>query len=105
MGYETRDDAAVYRLSSDLCVISTADFITPPVDDPYWFGQIAAANSLSDVYAMGGQPVIALNLVMFPSRQLDIGISKEIMRGGADKVHEAGASMAGGHSVEDAEKG
>jgi selenide,water dikinase len=103
VGFETRDDAAVYRLSSEICIISTADFITPPVDDPYWFGQIAAANSLSDVYAMGGRPVIALNLVMFPAKELDIGILKEIMRGGADKVLEAGASMAGGHSVDDAE--
>jgi selenide,water dikinase len=103
VGFETRDDAAVYRLSSEIAIISTADFITPPVDDPYWFGQIAAANSLSDVYAMGGRPVIALNLVMFPVKELDMAVLKEIMRGGADKVMEAGASMAGGHSVEDAE--
>ena len=103
VGYETRDDAAVYRLSSEICIISTADFITPPVDDPYWFGQIAAANSLSDIYAMGGRPVMALNLVMFPVKELDIGVLKEIMRGGADKILDAGASMAGGHSVDDAE--
>jgi len=93
----------VYRLSSEIAVISTVDFITPPVDDPYWFGQIAAANSLSDVYAMGGKPLTALSLVMFPSKILDKGILKEILHGGNDKVMEAGASMAGGHSVDDNE--
>ena len=84
-------------------MISTVDYITPPVDDPYWFGQIAAANSLSDIYAMGGQPLTALNLVMFPSKKLDMIFLKEILRGGNDKVLEAGASMAGGHSVDDNE--
>jgi selenide,water dikinase len=84
-------------------LISTVDFITPPVDDPYWFGQIAAANSLSDIYAMGGQPLTALNLVMFPSKKLDMVFLKEILRGGSDKVLEAGAVMAGGHSVDDNE--
>jgi selenide,water dikinase len=79
------------------------DYITPPVDDPYWFGQIAAANSLSDIYAMGGKPLVALNLVMFPAKKLDMGFLKEILRGGHDKVVEAGASMAGGHSVDDNE--
>ena len=79
------------------------DYITPPVDDPYWFGQIAAANSLSDVYAMGGKPLTALNLVMFPSKKLGFEYLKEILRGGSDKIHEAGASMAGGHSVDDNE--
>jgi selenide,water dikinase len=103
VGFETSDDAAVYRLSPELAVISTVDYITPPVDDPYWFGQIAAANSISDVYAMGGKPVTALNLVMFPSKKLDISELKEILRGGNDKVLEAGASMAGGHSVDDLE--
>ncbi len=103
MGFETSDDAAVYRLSPDIAVISTVDFITPPVDDPYWFGQIAAANSLSDVYAMGGKPLTALSLVMFPSTKLDTEILKEILRGGSDKVEEADASMAGGHSVDDNE--
>jgi selenide,water dikinase len=93
----------VYRLSPETAVISTADFITPPVDDPYWFGQIAAANSLSDVYAMGGSPILALNLVMFPSKTLDLALLKEILRGGNDKVVEAGACMAGGHSVDDNE--
>jgi selenide,water dikinase len=93
----------VYRLSADTAVISTVDFITPPVDDPHWFGQIAAANSLSDVYAMGGHPILALNLVMYPSKSLDMGLLKEILRGGNDKVVEAGACMAGGHSVDDNE--
>jgi selenide,water dikinase len=79
------------------------DFITPPVDDPYWFGQIAAANALSDVYAMGGKPLTALNLVMFPTKKLDSSLLKEILRGGCDKVSEAGASIAGGHSVDDNE--
>ncbi len=103
VGYETSDDAAVYLVAPDIALISTVDYITPPVDDPYWFGQIAAANSLSDVYAMGGQPLTCLNLVMFPSKILDIGLLKEILRGGNSKVREAGASMAGGHSVDDNE--
>ncbi len=103
VGFETSDDAAVYRLSSEIAFISTVDYITPPVDDPFWFGQIAAANSLSDVYAMGGKPHTALNLVMFPASKLDIGLLKEIMRGGSEKVKEADAAMAGGHSVDDNE--
>ncbi len=103
VGFETSDDAAVYRLTDEIALISTVDYITPPVDDPYWFGQIAAANSLSDVYAMGGRPLTALNLVMFPSKKLDMGVLKEILRGGSDKVKEAGASLAGGHSVDDNE--
>ena len=86
-----------------MALISTVDFITPPVDDPYWFGQIGAANALSDVYAMGGKPLTALNLVMFPIKKLGAGVLKEILRGGADKVLEAGASIAGGHSVDDNE--
>jgi selenide,water dikinase len=103
VGFDTSDDAAVYRLTPEIAFISTVDYITPPVDDPYWFGQIAAANSLSDVYAMGGKPLTALNLVMFPSKKLDMAILKEILRGGSDKIKEAGASMAGGHSVDDNE--
>ena len=86
-----------------MAMINTVDFITPPVDDPYWFGQIAAANAISDVYAMGGKPLTALNLVMFPSKDLDMGILKEILRGGNDKVVEAGACLVGGHSVDDNE--
>jgi selenide,water dikinase len=103
VGYDTSDDAAVYRISPEIALISTVDYITPPVNDPYWFGQIAAANSLSDVYAMAGKPLTALNLVMFPSTKLDMSLLKEILRGGNDKVREAGASLAGGHSVDDHE--
>ncbi len=103
MGFETSDDAAVYRMSDEIAMINTVDFITPPVDDPYWFGQIAAANSLSDIYAMGGRPLSALNVVMFPSKKLDMGILREILRGGNDKVMEAGACLVGGHSVDDEE--
>ena len=84
-------------------MISTVDFITPPVDDPYWFGQIAAANSISDVYSMGGKPLNALNLVMFPARHLDMGLLRDILRGGHDKVAEAGACLVGGHTVDDDE--
>ena len=84
-------------------MISTVDFITPPVDDPYWFGQIAAANSISDVYSMGGRPLNALNLVMFPAKHLDMGLLRDILRGGHDKVAEAGACLVGGHTVDDDE--
>jgi len=103
VGFETSDDAAVYRVAPDLAFISTVDFITPPVDDPYWFGQIAAANAISDIYAMGGKPLTALNLVMYPSEKLPLRHLTEILRGGYDKVIEAGASMAGGHTVDDNE--
>ena len=84
-------------------MINTVDFITPPVDDPYWFGQISAANSISDVYSMGGKPLTALNVVMFPSKQLDMGMLREILRGGHDKTVEAGACLVGGHTVDDEE--
>jgi selenide,water dikinase len=84
-------------------MINTVDFITPPVDDPYWFGQISAANSISDVYSMGGKPLTALNVVMFPSKLLDMGLLRDILRGGHDKVVEAGACLAGGHTVDDEE--
>jgi selenide, water dikinase len=103
VGIETSDDAAVYRLSADIAMINTVDFITPPVDDPYWFGQISAANSISDVYSMGGKPLTALNVVMFPAKHLDMGFLKEILRGGHDKVVEAGACLVGGHTVDDEE--
>jgi selenide,water dikinase len=103
VGIETADDAAVYRLSDEIAMINTVDFITPPVDDPYWYGQISAANSISDVYSMGGIPLTALNVVMFPSKQLDMGVLKEILKGGHDKVVEAGACMVGGHTVDDEE--
>ncbi len=84
-------------------MINTVDFITPPVDDPYWFGQISAANSISDVYSMGGKPITALNVVMFPSKQLDMGMLHDILRGGHDKTVEAGACLVGGHTVDDEE--
>jgi selenide,water dikinase len=102
VGVETSDDAAVYRLSDDLAIISTLDFFTPIVDDPYTFGQIAAANALSDIYAMGGKPVLALNIVGFPDA-LDKSILLEILQGGADMVLKAGALITGGHSVVDEE--
>lgn len=102
VGIETSDDAAVYKLTDEIAVIQTLDFFTPVVDDPYTFGQIAAANSLSDVYAMGGKPTLALNIVCFPNC-LNIDILGEILKGGADKVIEAGAIVIGGHSVQDDE--
>ena len=92
MGLETSDDAAVYQITEEIAMIQTVDFFTPVVDDPYTFGQIAAANSLSDVYAMGGEPKIALNIAAFPNC-LDIEILGEILRGGAEKVKEAGAVL------------
>lgn len=100
MGIETNDDAAVYRLTDDSALVVTADFIPSPVDDPYLFGQIAAANSISDVYAMGGRPVTALNLCMFPAKAPS-ELLAEILRGGLDKIEEAGALLVGGHSVKD----
>jgi len=103
VGIETSDDAAVYKISEEVAMVNTVDFITPPVDDPYWFGQVSAANSISDVYSMGGRPLTALNVVMFPSGHLDMGILKEILRGGNDKVIEAGACLVGGHTVDDNE--
>lgn len=103
MGRETSDDAGVYRLSGDMALVQTVDFITPVVNDPYDFGRIAAANSLSDVYAMGGRPLTAMNLVCFPVKSMDKAILREILRGGLDKIHEAGAALVGGHSVEDPE--
>lgn len=102
VGIETSDDAAIYKVTDDIAMIQTVDFFTPVVDDPYTFGQIAAANSLSDVYAMGGEPKVALNIVGFPNC-LDPEILEEILRGGADKVKEAGAVLVGGHSVQDDE--
>lgn len=100
VGFETSDDAAVYRITEEKAVIQTLDFFTPVVDDAYTFGQVAAANALSDVYAMGGEPKIALNIVCFPEN-LDADILGEILRGGADKVKEAGAVLVGGHSIQD----
>ncbi len=102
MGIESSDDAAVYRINEELAIIQTLDFFTPIVDDPYTFGQIAAANSLSDIYAMGGEPRLALNIVCFPDC-LSPDVLTEIMKGGHDKVEEAGAILVGGHSVSDDE--
>ena len=102
VGIETSDDAAIYKVTDDIAMIQTVDFFTPIVDDPYMFGQIAAANSLSDVYAMGGEPKVALNIVGFPNC-LDPQILGDILAGGADKVKEAGAVLVGGHTVQDDE--
>lgn len=102
VGIETSDDAAVYKLDENRGAILTLDFFTPVVDDPYTFGQIAAANSLSDVYAMGGRPITAMNIVCFPNC-LPLDVLTQMLKGGADKVMEAGAIVVGGHSVEDDE--
>ena len=102
MGLASPDDAAVWRLSEDKAIVVTTDFFTPVVDTPYEYGSIAAANSLSDVYAMGGQPFLALNVAALPDH-LPIEISSEIMRGGAEKAREAGVVIAGGHTVKDKE--
>ena len=100
VGFDKSDDASVYKVSDDLALVQTVDFFPPMVDDPYTFGQIAAANALSDVYAMGGEVKTALNLVCFPE-SMDLNILGEILRGGAKKVAEAGGSLAGGHSIAD----
>ncbi len=102
VGLETKDDAAVFKLSDDVAIVQTLDFITPIVDNPYIFGQVTAANALSDIYAMGGKPVTAMNLAGFPCH-LDFTILAEILEGGRSKVEEAGAVIVGGHTVEDAE--
>lgn len=102
-GMESLDDAGVYKLRDDLAIIQTVDFFTPIVDDPYDFGQIAAANALSDVYAMGGKPLTAMNIVCFPAKHMDISVLKDILRGGIDKMREAGVTLLGGHSIDDAE--
>ncbi|WP_442950197.1 selenide, water dikinase SelD [Paenibacillus sp. FSL R5-0345] len=103
VGLDTSDDAGVYRLSDELALVQTVDFFTPIVDDPYSFGQIAAANALSDIYAMGGKPLTVLNIVAFPISVLDKSILGDILRGAADKVQEAGATLVGGHSIDDKE--
>ncbi len=102
MGLERRDDAAVYRLSDELALVVTLDFFTPIVDDPYAYGAIAAANSLSDVYAMGARPLVGLNVAAFPE-DLPVEIVREVLRGGAEKAREAGIAVAGGHTVRDRE--
>ncbi len=103
MGNEPRDDAAVWQLSPTEAIVETVDFFTPVVDDPYWFGRIAAANAFSDVWAMGGRPLFALNLVAFPVKQLPVQILAEILRGGSEAAAAAGAPVLGGHSIDDPE--
>lgn len=103
MGLGTADDAGVFRLTDEIALIQTLDFFTPIVNDPYLFGRIAAVNALSDVYAMGGRPLTAMNICCFPVKDLPVETFREILRGGMDAVHEAGAVLAGGHSVEDPE--
>ncbi|QGG56711.1 selenide, water dikinase SelD [Paenibacillus sp. FSL W8-1187] len=103
VGLDTSDDAGVYRLSADMALVQTVDFFTPIVDDPYAFGQIAAANAISDIYAMGGKPLTALNIVAFPIQTLDKAILADILRGAGDKLAESGATLLGGHSIDDKE--
>lgn len=103
VGLDRADDAGVYKVSDELALIQTVDFFTPIVDDPYWFGQIAAANALSDVYAMGGTPKTAMNLVAFPVKDMDMAVLRAIIQGGIDKLVEAEVVLIGGHSVEDKE--
>ena len=103
VGLDRADDAGVYKITDDIAIVQTVDFFTPIVDDPYWFGQIAAANALSDVYAMGGVPKTAMNIVCFPINQMDISVLRRIIQGGIDKMKEADVVLAGGHSVEDKE--
>ena len=103
VGLETSDDAGVYQLNDEIALVQTVDFFTPIVDDPFTFGQIAVANALSDVYAMGGTPLTGMNLVAFPIKTLSSSILKEILLGGLSKMKEAGVALVGGHSVEDPE--
>jgi selenide,water dikinase len=103
VGLERADDAGVYKISDGLALIQTVDFFTPIVDDPYGFGQIAAANALSDVYAMGGTPKTAMNLVAFPVKEMDLSVLRQIIQGGLDKLTEAEVVLIGGHSIEDKE--
>jgi selenide, water dikinase len=103
VGHETFDDAGVFRVSDDVAIVQTLDFFAPIVDDPYDFGQVAAANALSDIYAMGGVPLTAMNIAAFPTDQLPLEVLTTILRGGQDKVHEAGAFVIGGHTVVDDE--
>ena len=103
IGASNADDAGVYRITDDIAVVLTTDFFTPIVDDPYWYGAIAAANSLSDVYAMGAKPLVALNIAMFPNQAEFFPYMKKIMQGGIDKMTEAGVSIIGGHTIRDKE--
>jgi len=99
VGRETFDDAGIFKVTEDIALVQTVDFFAPIVDDPYEYGQVAATNALSDVYAMGGQPLTAMNILSFPKNDLPLDVMKEILRGGQDKVHEAGAFIVGGHTV------
>ncbi len=103
VGFEEAADAAVYRIDETKALVCTLDFFTPIVDDPYYFGQIAAANALSDIYVMGAEPLLALNIVCFPRKEMDRAVLKKILQGGYEKVFEAGALLVGGHSLEDRE--
>lgn len=103
VGLDTSDDAGVYKLTDELAIVQTVDFFTPIVDDPYSFGQVAAANAISDIYAMGGKPLTALNIVAFPIHELDKQVLTDILRGASDKVKEAGVTIVGGHSIDDKE--
>ena len=103
VGFDTSDDAGVFRLSDEICIIQTADFITPIGNDPFIFGQVAAANSLSDIYAMGGKPISAINLCCFPPRGIDREFLAEILKGGLDILEKAGVALLGGHTVKDDE--
>ncbi|MHB1665063.1 MAG: selenide, water dikinase SelD [bacterium] len=103
VGFDYKDDAGIYKISDDKCLIQTVDFFTPVVDDPYVFGQIAAANALSDVYAMGGQPITVLNIACFPIADVEKDVLKEILLGGLNKINESGAALLGGHSIDDKE--
>src|SRR4029077_16227798 len=102
IGFDTADDAGVYKLTAELALVQTVDFFTPVVDDPYTFGAIAAANSLSDVYAMGGRPISALSILAYPANG-DLTDLEQILKGGAEKMHEAACSIVGGHSIADDE--
>jgi len=103
VGMDRPDDAGVYRITPEIALIQTLDFFTPIVDDPYDFGQVAVANALSDVYAMGGRPLLAMNIICFPVSDMDISVLEEVLKGGMDKMHEAGVLLVGGHSVDDPE--
>ena len=102
VGINTRDDAGIFKLNEDLALIQTLDFFTPMVDDPFVFGQIAATNAINDIYAMGGRPLLAMNVVCFPQCE-DIQLLRQILEGGLSKVKEAGAFLVGGHTVDDNE--
>lgn len=103
VGLEKPADAGIYKLTKDIAIIQTVDYFTPIIDDPYTFGQIAVANALSDIYAMGGKPLTAMNIVCFPKKELKISVLKEIIHGGIEKMHEAGVLLLGGHTVDDLE--